>query len=298
MNSRNLNVADKVVRILAALPLFLGLMAALAGTTAARAKPVALELVLAVDCSSSVSEEEFKLQMFGIAQAFRDPAVLAAIAAVGSGGIAVSLVQWAGARTHVQALDWAVLTGPGSSRAFADAIETLPRLFEGGATAIGDAMEFSAALIEANSIQGLRRVIDVSGDGIANQGQSPARIRAQISKLGITVNGLAIMNEEPKLARYFMAGVVGGPGGFMLTAADYEDFSTAILQKLIHEISGPPIAYHSTSREVTAARLRSEATSKAIARPQKTGLGGSKETDPDVRRSGLSHLHSKSAAQP
>lgn len=211
-------------------------------TTPAKAQPVALELVLAVDCSSSVSPEEFRLQMKGIADAFRDRQVVSAIHSAGAGGIAVSLVQWAGARTHVQALDWTLLSDVHSSLALADEIENIPRFYEGGATAIGDAMEYSAALIEANEFEGLRRVIDVSGDGIANQGQSPALARARIAKLGITVNGLAIMNETPKLDRYFMAGVVGGPGGFMLTALDYDDFAVAILQKLIHEISGPPVA--------------------------------------------------------
>ena len=91
-------------------------------------------------------------------------------------------------------------------------------------------------------------MIDVSGDGIANQGQSPAVARSRIAKLGITVNGLAIMNETPRLDRYFMAGVVGGPGGFMLTALDYSDFAVAILEKLIHEISGPPVARMPGSR--------------------------------------------------
>ena len=213
-----------------------------------KAQPVALELVLAVDCSSSVSPEEFRLQMKGIADAFRDRKVVAAIRSAGAGGVAISLVQWAGARTHVQALEWTLLTDAQSSLDIADRIERIPRVYEGGATAIGDAMEYSAALIEANGYQGLRRVIDVSGDGIANQGQSPALARARIAKLGITVNGLAIMNETPKLDRYFMAGVVGGPGGFMLTALDYNDFAVAILQKLIHEISGPPVVLGPGSR--------------------------------------------------
>ena len=204
-----------------------------------RAQPVALELVLAVDCSSSVSPEEFRLQMKGIADAFRNRKVVSAIRSAGAGGVAISLVQWAGARTHVQALDWTLLTDAQSSLDIADRIEQIPRVYEGGATAIGDAMEYSAALIEANGYQGLRRVIDVSGDGIANQGQSPALARSRIAKLGITVNGLAIMNETPKLDRYFMAGVVGGPGGFMLTALDYNDFAVAILQKLNNWRNGP-----------------------------------------------------------
>jgi len=209
---------------------------------ASAASPVALELVLAVDCSSSVNAEEYALQMVGIAEAFRSPPVIAAIHSAGAGGVAVTLVQWAGGRMHRQAVAWTLLDGPAASLALADAIEATPRLFQNGATAIGDAMEYSTALIESNDYVGLRKVVDVSGDGIANQGQSPGRARAGLMKLGITVNGLAILNEEPRLGRYYLAGVVGGPGGFMLTAADYHDFRAAILLKLIHEIGGPTVA--------------------------------------------------------
>ena len=60
----------------------------------ARAAPVDLELILAVDASYSVSEQEFALQIAGLAGAFHNPMVINAIEGVGPDGIAVTLVQW------------------------------------------------------------------------------------------------------------------------------------------------------------------------------------------------------------
>ena len=203
--------------------------------------PVLLELVLAVDCSSSVTDDEFNLQMQGLAQAFVHPMVLAALEQAGAEGIAVSLLQWSGAEEQVRAIDWHLVNGVASAEAFAAKINGTPRYVSGGATAIGSALDNSIAWLANNGYEGRRRVIDVSGDGRTNQGESPAFSRARAIEQGITINGLAILNEEPRLARYYAAGVVGGPSYFLLTADDFEDFARAIRKKLFFEITGPPI---------------------------------------------------------
>ncbi len=208
----------------------------------AAAENVALELVLAIDVSSSVDEKEYALQMSGFAAAFRHPAVVTVIESLGSQGIVVTLVQWSGADTYIQAIDWTRINGRESAEAFADTVETAPRLIEGGATAIGDAMLFARALLELNDFVGTRRTVDVSGDGIANQGKQPAVARALLNAEDITVNGLAILNEEPRLGAYYRAGVVGGPNAFLITATDFEDFARAIRIKLVTEIDGPLIS--------------------------------------------------------
>lgn len=208
----------------------------------AAAENVALELVLAIDVSSSVDEREYNLQMSGFAAAFRHPEVVAVIESLGSQGMVVTLVQWSGADTYVQAIDWTRINGRESAEAFATEVETAPRLIEGGATAIGDAMLFARALLELNDFVGTRRTIDVSGDGIANQGKQPAVARALLNAEDITVNGLAILNEEPRLGAYYRAGVVGGPNAFLITATDFEDFARAIRIKLVTEIDGPLIS--------------------------------------------------------
>ena len=202
---------------------------------------IELELVLAVDTSSSVSPEEFDLQMRGFAGAFRDPSVIAAIAATGGSGIAVSMIQWSDNRRQQVAVDWQLLSDEDSVADFAAAIDATPRFLDGGGTAIGGAIEFSMAELARNAYDGRRKVIDISGDGRANQGASPDGLRDLAVLQGITINGLAILNEDTSVAGYYRANVIGGEGAFVITANDYGSFSQAILEKLIKEIGGVPI---------------------------------------------------------
>lgn len=210
-------------------------------TSAPAGEPVRLELVLAVDCSSSVNRDEFHLQMEGIAAAFEDSSVLAALASTGELGIAVSLLQWSSAGAQVKAIPWTRIASDAEAVAFAAQVRATGRVVPGGATALGNAMEAATAWTLDNAFQGERKVIDVSGDGRSNEGGSPAFARAAANRAGITINGLAILNEEPGLARYYIAGVVGGPGAFLLTADDFEDFAVAMRRKLYFEIVGPPV---------------------------------------------------------
>lgn len=213
----------------------------LAAAQPARAMQVDLELVLAVDSSSSVTAEEFDLQMQGIAEAFRHPAVINAIEAAGDLGIAVSLVQWSDNRRQFLAIDWLHLTDAQSAEAFAEEIDATPRFVIGGGTAIGGAISFSTNLIKNSGFVGRRRVVDISGDGRANQGNQPDSERDKAVAAGFTINGLAILNEDFLVDRYYLYNVIGGTGAFLVTADDFEDFQRAILQKLIQEISGVPV---------------------------------------------------------
>ena len=203
---------------------------------------VDLELVLAVDASSSISAAEFELQIQGLAKAFRDPRVLQAIRASGDLGLAVSLVQWSDNRKQFLAVDWTLVTDPEGALAFADDVSDTPRFLIGGGTAIGGALKFAIRLLAGNEFQGRRRVIDISGDGRANQGAHPANLRDDAVALGITINGLAILNEDLAVDDYYRANVIGGTGAFVMTANDYESYALAILTKLIREIAGAPIA--------------------------------------------------------
>ncbi len=207
---------------------------------AAALERVELELVLAVDCSSSVSSEEYTLQMHGIAAAFEDPRVLTALEL--SGSIAVALLQWSSAGQQAEVIAWTRIDGARDALAFAERVRAAERRIVGGATALNPAINASVAWTQTNAFQGERVVIDVSGDGRANEGGSPAFARAAANRAGVTINGLAILNEEPRLARYYLAGVVGGPGAFLLTADDFSDFAVAMRRKLYFEIVGPPIA--------------------------------------------------------
>jgi hypothetical protein len=216
-------------------------LASLGVTAPARAQNVDLELLLAVDGSSSVDFNEFELQMKGIAKAFRDPSVVGAIEAHAPNGIAVGLVLWSGEGQQATAVDWSEVRDTASAAVFADLVDATPRGVR-GATAIGEMIDYARELLVKNRFRGSRQVIDVSGDGASNQGGPPAFARKRAVEAGITINGLAIMNDEPKLDLYYELGVIGGPDAFLLTVDDFEDFADAMRRKLLREIGGAPLA--------------------------------------------------------
>ena len=225
-----------VFGVLALLTLTLG------ASKAARAERVQLELVLALDVSLSVNDEEFALQLHGLAEAFRNEAVVAAIGAVGDHGIAVLLLQWSDRAEQTIAVDWTAVRDGADARALAEKIARAPRAHSGAGTAIGRALETAIPLFRMNGFEGDRKVIDLSGDGIDNRGPLPPGIRDTAVAAGITLNALAILNEDPYLDIYYQRNVIGGTGAFVMTAVDYRDFAVAIIRKLIREISDQPIA--------------------------------------------------------
>jgi hypothetical protein len=203
---------------------------------------VDLELLLAVDVSSSVDPEEYALQLRGIAEALRHPDVLDAVRRAAPNGVAMALMQWGGPREQAMSVPWAVVRDEVTAEALAAQIGGIERPITSGGTAIGDALSRGLALLSENSFEGARQVIDLSGDGPTNQGNSPGPIRALAARIGITVNGLVILNEEPRLDHYYLQRVIGGPGAFVLPADDFEDFARAIRMKLIREIGGTMVA--------------------------------------------------------
>ena len=234
--------------------LFGVLLAAAAIPVTAQDVPVDLELVLAVDASTSVSQEEFDLQVHGLAEAFRHRSVAQAIRAAGDLGLTVTLIQWADYRQYAVSVDWTLLNDSTSARQFAKQIDAVTRSVA-GSTGIAGAIEVAIIRLNGNGFDGRRRVVDVSGDGRNNHGPAVGRARDLAAAQGITVNGLTILNEDPTLDHYYRASVIGGTGAFVITANDYEAYRVAILRKLIMEISGPPTVRRSvpTGRRLTAA---------------------------------------------
>jgi hypothetical protein len=208
-------------------------------------QPVDLELVLAVDTSTSVDALEFQLQTQGLAEAFLQPDVVAAIRNAGTQGVAIALVQWAGKAAQAKVVDWHVVRDGNSAAELAAKIASTPRAIK-GLTDIAGAIRFSVNAIETNRYLGTRRVIDVSGDGSSDAASSEAA-RDAANMLGITVNGLVIHNVDYSLGelanidlrQHYANHVIGGPGAFMMSANDYDDFRIAIRAKLVREITGP-----------------------------------------------------------
>jgi hypothetical protein len=199
---------------------------------------VSVALVLAVDTSFSVSNGRFELQKQGYAAAFRNPQVLNAVRSLSTQSIAVTMFQWTGPLLHVVVADWALIKDEASANAFAGTIETAPRqLFHGG-TSISGAIDYARLLLAESPYKGTRRIIDISGDGSNNSGRAVTQARDEAVADGVGINGLPILTVEPDLDRYYYANVIGGPGAFMIPAANYDNFADAILKKLINEIAG------------------------------------------------------------
>ncbi len=215
----------------------------LTGAPAAQTSyPVDLELVLAIDCSYSVDASEFALQKTGLAAAFRHPAVVAAIQAGARGAIGVAVVQWSGAATQSIVVPWTLVTDAASAAALAARIEAAPRMTQEGATSISAMVAYGIALIEVNRLAGVRRVIDISADGRNNTGHRIRAVRPLAAISGVTVNGLAILNEVPTLRFYFEKYVIAGADAFAIAANDYDHYAAAILRKLMREIGNPAVS--------------------------------------------------------
>ncbi len=215
------------------------------GTARAQAIPVDLELVLAVDVSRSMDLDEQELQRRGYLEAITAPEVIHAIRAGGFGRIAVTYVEWSGPSWQQVVVPWRLIDGPQSAQAFAAELAEAPLSRERW-TSISAALLFAADLFDKSPYQGLRRVIDVSGDGPNNAGPMIEPVRDAVLARGIVINGLPIMLKDPHpgfgsipdLDIYYEDCVTGGPGSFVIPVREKEQFVPAIRQKLWLEVAG------------------------------------------------------------
>lgn len=206
----------------------------------ASAKGAALALVLAVDVSASVSADSYILQRDGIAQAFANPRIAEVISAA-PGGIEVLMLEWSDPDKIVVTVDWTRVGDAPSAIGFAAAVRA-SRRSSAGITAIGPALIAAAAAFEHLPEPAAHRIIDISGDGIANFGLPPAVARDRVVARGIAINGLAILTEEPWLADYFRSDVIGGPSAFVVIARTFDDFAEAMLRKLVQEVADASVS--------------------------------------------------------
>jgi hypothetical protein len=210
---------------------------------------VDLELVLAVDVSLSMDQDEQRLQRDGYVNAFRDDGIIKAIRSGPNGRIAVSYVEWAGAGIQSVVIPWQLIASAGDARQFADQLAGKP-ISRALMTSISEVVKMSGDLFATSPVIGLRRVIDVSGDGPNNSGGRVETARDLVLAKGIVINGLAISIHRgigaysyfdlPDLDRYYKDCVIGGPGSFVLAIRKKSEFATAIRQKLLLEIAGRP----------------------------------------------------------
>ncbi|MDA8248445.1 MAG: DUF1194 domain-containing protein [Rhodospirillales bacterium] len=201
-------------------------------------QPVDLALVIVLDCSASVTFDEFGLMAGGCGAALRDPDVQAGLLGGPHGASLGALLLFSGPDDQAVSVPWSRIGSPGTLEQFATDVENAERMVRATSTAIGAALRAAADLLDGLPAPASRRVIDVVGDGRANDGPAPAPIRDRLAEAGITINGLCVLHEEPDLVDSFTREVIGGPAAFALPCPDYPAFADAMRQKLQREIAG------------------------------------------------------------
>ncbi len=206
---------------------------------------VDVELVLAVDISYSMDMDELALQRDGYARALTSREFMQALRQGIHGKVAVTYFEWAGATEQRVIVPWRLIEGPETADSVATEIAQAP-LRRAARTSISGALLFGAALFDVSGFRGIRRVIDVSGDGANNHGQLVTVARDEVVSKGIVINGLPVMLKRPSyttmdielLDEYYEDCVIGGPGAFMVPVRDRDKFVEAIRTKLVLEIAG------------------------------------------------------------
>ena len=223
----------------------------LAGTCWGDDFEVDVELFLAVDVSRSMSPDELEIQRRGYADALTHPEVLAAINHGMLGRIAVTYVEWAGDYAQREVVPWSLLANAADARRIADQIAATQTegLYR---TSISSVLLHAGTTFEGNGFEGLRRVIDVSGDGPNNQGLPVTQARDRVLAEGIIINGLPLMTRDAldrvfgieDLDDYYRNCVIGGPGSFVVPVLEWSEFADAVKRKLILEIASRPARLH------------------------------------------------------
>ena len=227
---------------------------------------VDVELVLAVDISQSMDNEEQEVQRRGYVSAITSAEFMQAIKMGPIGRIAVTYIEWGGQNEHFTVADWQMIEDETDARAFAKKISDAP-LRHVQRTSISSALQHASMRMVNNGFQGLRKVIDISGDGPNNQGGLVTASRDAVLAAGVTINGLPLMLKKrnvgwyhlPNLDHYYEDCVIGGPGSFAIPVNSLEGFADAIRMKLVMEIAGltpnPPGVMHAIGREIVPCNI-------------------------------------------
>ncbi len=227
-----------------ALAAFAGPLPRLADRNAG-AIPVDVELVIAVDVSYSMDPEEQALQREGYVQALTSREFMQALREGANGKIAITYFEWASEFDQKIIMPWRLIEGPESADSVAAEIAAAPYR-RASRTSISGGLKFAKPLFDHSGYRGLRRVIDVSGDGANNSGALVVPTRDDVLAAGIIINGLPIMLKRPvrgsmdieNLDVYYEDCVIGGPGAFVVPIRERKQFIEATRTKLVLEISG------------------------------------------------------------
>ena len=260
-----------IVTLIAALAAIVGALIALDGNAApistqklaqGGATPVDTEVVLAVDVSYSMDPDEQHLQREGYVQALTSREFMAALKSGSNGRISITYFEWANVGDQKILVPWRLIDGPESAGSVAAELSAAPYR-RASRTSISGGLMFGQSLFESSTYRGLRRVIDVSGDGANNNGPPVTLVRDQVLAKGTTINGLPIMLKKPNMMTmdiddldiYYEDCVIGGPGAFVIPIKEREKFTEAIRDKLVQEVAGVTTAPHIIPAASSAPRI-------------------------------------------
>ncbi|WP_417733423.1 DUF1194 domain-containing protein [Roseovarius sp.] len=195
-----------------------------------------LALVLALDVSSSVDTGEYDLQRVGLAAALDAPEVRHAILRGAPGDVALSVYEWSGRFQQKVHIDWTFLRSEADITQAVGVLAAMTRSTSDYPTALGSGLGYGAQVM-ARAPDCDRRVIDISGDGINNEGFGPDLAYRHFPLDGITVNGLVILGHDADVLGYYRRHVVRGPRAFAEIAQGFEDFQAAMTRKLYREVN-------------------------------------------------------------
>ena len=221
--------------------------AALLAAAPAEASPCRLALALAIDISSSVSALEYAVQMQGIVMALRDPDIQDAIASVPGTVVQIMVYEWSGYVQQDLVVDWTPLSNVEDIAALADRLDGHRRSYNNFPTAIGRSLEYAIAEFGRLEEPCTRRIVDISGDGVNNDGPPGRSLWPALAAAGITVNALVIAGADPDPVPHYETDVITGPGSFMLVArGGFDDYPALFREKLLREVA--PVMTLSDSR--------------------------------------------------
>jgi hypothetical protein len=206
---------------------------------------VDVELILATDVSYSMDMDELAVQREGYAQAIVSKEFLQALKTLPHGKISITYFEWAASSDQKIIIPWRLIDGPETADAVAAEIMKTP-VRRASRTSISGAIYFAMPLFDEDPYHGLRKVIDISGDGPNNNGAPVLGARDEALSKGIVINGLPIMVKEPSYSTmdidnldwYYEDCVIGGPGSFVVPIKDRDKFKEAIRTKLLLEVAG------------------------------------------------------------
>lgn len=211
------------------------------------AAPCRQALALGLDVSGSVSRQEYRLQLDGLAGALQDPEVKRALLSTPEFPVQLMVFEWSAPEFQRVLLNWTPVISDVTLTRVSQTLATTRRAPAPPGTAVGTAMQFGVAQL-AQVPECWKHTLDVSGDGLHNMGPSPHTVKADLMGSAITINGLVIgadtqdstdtrMAQIGELVAYYQARVIHGPDAFVETALGFEDFQAAMTRKLLRELA-------------------------------------------------------------